>query len=274
MERLLFRLSVSPHADKFILKGALMMKVWRASTSRSTRDIDLLGHLPNEIESLVDIFREISRQEVQPDALLFDANSTTGIVIRRDAEYEGVRITFRGSLQNIQIPMQIDIGFGDVVFPEATLSEYPVLLDHTAPRLRGYPRETTIAEKFESLVKFGLFNSRMKDFFDLWNLSQQFGFEGATLAEAIRRTFSNRGTMVTDDPSALRIEFASDAEKIAQWKAFTRRLRVDDSTPDLAEICKTISNFLKPPAAAILSRRNFHDTWPRGGPWLSSSSSS
>lgn len=137
MERFLFRLSVSPYANQFVLKGALMLNVWGVTASRPTRDIDLLGHLPNEIEPLVEIIRHVCRHEVEPDALVFDASSATGVVIKEHADYEGVRITFRGVLQNMRIPMQIDIGFGDVVFPEATITEYPVLLNHAPPRLRG-----------------------------------------------------------------------------------------------------------------------------------------
>jgi hypothetical protein len=137
MERFLFRLSVSLHSDKFVLKGALMLNAWGTSATRPTRDIDLLGHLPNQIEPIVEIIREVCRQEVEPDALIFDPASAAGIVIKEDADYEGVRVNFRGSLQNIPIPMQVDIGFGDVIFPEAKIIEFPVILNHTPPKLRG-----------------------------------------------------------------------------------------------------------------------------------------
>ncbi|HUG11220.1 MAG TPA: nucleotidyl transferase AbiEii/AbiGii toxin family protein, partial [Opitutaceae bacterium] len=196
--------------------------------------------------------------------------SAAGIVIKEDADYEGVRVTFRGSLQNMPIPMQIDIGFGDVIFPEATVTEYPVILNHTPPKLRSYRRETTVAEKFEAMVKLGLLNSRMKDFFDIWLLSRQFDFDGATLAEAIRRTFANRGTTVTDEPTAFTTEFATDSGKVAQWQAFVRRLRVNQSTPDLAGVCKTVSEFLSPPAAALSAGRPFRGIWRSGGPWTES----
>lgn len=270
MERFLFRLSVSPYANEFVLKGALMLNVWGVTASRPTRDIDLLGHVPNEIESVVEIIRRVCRHEVEPDALVFDASSATGIVIKEDADYEGVRITFRGSLQNMRIPMQIDIGFGDVVFPEATLAEYPVLLNHAPPRLHGYRRETIVAEKFEAIVKLGLLNSRMKDFFDIWLLSQHFDFDGATLAEAIQRTFVNRRTTVTDEPTAFTTEFATDPGKIAQWDAFVRRLRLNPSTPDLAAVCKIVSEFLSPPAKALRIGRPFQAIWRTRGPWAES----
>lgn len=270
MERFLFRLSVSPYANEFVLKGALMLNVWGVTASRPTRDIDLLGHLPNEIEPLVEIIRHVCRHEVEQDALVFDASSANGVVIKEHADYEGVRITFRGSLQNMRIPMQIDIGFGDVVFPEATITEYPVLLNHAPPRLRGYRRETIVAEKFEAIVKLGLLNSRMKDFFDIWLLSRQFDFDGVTLVEAIQRTFANRRTTVTDEPTAFTTKFATDPGKIAQWRAFVRRLRLNPSTPDLTGVCRTVVEFLSPPAKALRIGRPFKGIWRAGGPWTES----
>jgi len=267
MERFLFRLSVSPHVDKFILKGALMMTAWGAPATRPTRDIDLLGYVPNQVESLVEIIREVCRQEVEPDALSFDPTTATGIVIKADADYEGVRVTFRGSLQNMPIPMQIDIGFGDIVFPAPTITEYPVILNHARPKLRGYSRETTVAEKFEAMVKLGLLNSRMKDFFDIWLLSRQFDFDGATLAEAIQKTFSNRGTTITPEPTAFSAEFATDAGKVSQWQALVRKLRWEGEAQDLASVCKAIATFLSPPAAAALEGHSFRGMWRNAGPW-------
>ena len=267
MERFLFRLSVSPHVERFIRKGALMMTAWGESATRPTRDIDLLGHLPNQVESLVAIIREVRRQEVEPDALSFDPTTATGIVIKEDADYEGVRVTFRGSLQNMPIPMQIDIGFGDIVFPAPAITEYPVILNHARPKLRGYSRETTIAEKFEAMVKLGLLNSRMKDFFDIWLLSRQFDFDGATLAEAIQKTFSNRGTAIASEPTAFSEEFAADAGKVSQWQAFVRKLRWEGESQDLASVCKAIAEFLSPPAAAALEGHPFRGLWRNAGPW-------
>jgi len=267
MERFLFRLSVSSHVEKFILKGALMMTAWGAPATRPTRDIDLLGYVPNQVESLVEIIREVCCQEVEPDALSFDPTTATGIVIKADADYEGVRVTSRGSLQNMPIPMQIDIGFGDIVFPAPAITEYPVILNHARPKLRGYSRETTVAEKFEAMVKLGLLNSRMKDFFDVWLLSRQFDFDGATLAEAIQKTFSNRRTTITAEPTAFSAEFATDAGKVAQWQAFGRKLRWEGESQDLDGVCKAIATFLSPPAAGALEGHPFRGLWRNAGPW-------
>ena len=152
MERFLYRLSVSKHADKFVLKGALMLTAWGASSIRPTRDIDLLGHLPNQVDDLVKVIHDVCVQDVEPDALVFDPTSITGRVIKEDADYEGVRVSFRGSLQNVPLPMQIDVGFGDVVFPGTFATEYPTILGQAAPKLRGYSRESAVSEKFEAMV--------------------------------------------------------------------------------------------------------------------------
>lgn len=136
---------------------------------------------------------EVCGQTVDADGLMFDTGSVAGEAIKEDADYSGVRVTFLVTLQNARVSMQIDVGFGDVVTPAATMTDYPVLLDFAAPHLLGYPRETVVAEKFEAMTKLGLLNSRMKDFYDLWLLARQFDFDGPTLATAIRRTFENTG---------------------------------------------------------------------------------
>ena len=174
MERFLFRLSRSPYAGRFVLKGALMLRVWGAPSSRPTKDMDLLGHMDNDVGALVAVVQQVCRSEVEPDGLVFDATSVTGAKIKEDAEREGARIRFLCQLDNARVSMQIDVGFGDVVIPPAMDAEYPVLLDLPAPRLRVYPKETLVAEKFQAMVFLGRLNSRMKDFFDIWLLARQF----------------------------------------------------------------------------------------------------
>ncbi len=168
MERFLHRLSRSSHGSRFTLKGALMLRVWNPATYRTTRDIDLLGRLSNAVDAVAEVVRDICRQEVDPDGLEFDAETVRGESIIEDGDYQGVRIGFRGSLGGARADMQIDVGFGDEVTPSPAEIEFPVLLANPAPRLIGYPPETTIAEKFEVMLKRGLANSRMKDFHDIW----------------------------------------------------------------------------------------------------------
>ena len=140
--------------------------------------------------------------------------------------------------------MQIDMGFGDVVTPGATMTTYPVLLDFAAPQLLGYPRETVVSEKFEAMTKLGLLNSRMKDFYDLWILSRQFDFDGATLATAIQKTFANRKTAVLSRPTALTPEFGGDASKQTQWQAFLRKTKLDGVPTTLQAVIDDLGSSL------------------------------
>ena len=171
MERFLYRLSRSQYANRFILKGALLLTAWRAPLSRPTVDIDLMGRTSNELAHIESVVRELCNVVSEPDGVKFSAASIKVARIKEDAEYEGVRVRFRAVLAGAQIPMQIDIGFGDVVTPQPTTVEYPTLLDFPSPVLMAYPKETVIAEKLEAMTTLGLLNSRVKDYFDLWRLS-------------------------------------------------------------------------------------------------------
>jgi hypothetical protein len=191
-ERLLYRLSVSEHAETFVLKGALLFLLWTGHLYRPTRDVDLLGFGDSSIKRLEDIFRDICKAKVADDGLIFAADSVQGASIREDQEYDGVRITLLAFLEKARIPLQIDVGFGDAITPEVQAVEFPLLLASPtlpAPRLNAYPRETVIAEKLEAMVTLGVPNSRMKDFSDLLTLARSFDFEGDVLVRAVRSTF-------------------------------------------------------------------------------------
>jgi predicted nucleotidyltransferase component of viral defense system len=267
MERFLYRLSRSPHAERFVLKGALMLTVWNAPDSRPTRDIDLLARMENTVEAILPVIRDVCGQEVEADGLLFDAGSIAGAVIKEDADYEGVRVTFRAYLQNSWVPMQIDMGFGDVVVPAPTVMVYPTILDHPAPKLRAYSRETAVAEKFEAMVKLGQLNSRMKDFYDIWLLSRQFDFDGPTLAIAVSRTFAHRKTALTENPVALTAVFAEDPTKVAQWRGFLKKSRLEHAPAELKEVTDALGAFLVPVAAALGQGLAFGQRWSAPGPW-------
>ena len=267
MERFLFRLSVSPHADKLVLKGGLMLTAWRAPSTRPTKDIDFLAEMPNDVDSVMGVVKDICLQGVDPDGLTFDVDSIEGRVIKEDADYEGVRVTFLGYLQNARVNMQIDMGFGDVVVPGVAMLEYPTILDHDVPKLSGYSRETTIAEKFEAMVKLGQINSRIRDFFDIWLLLRQFDFEGPVLARAVQETFANRGTAIKPDPVALTAEFAADASKMRQWTGFLRKSRIDFAPDTLQEVVEATADFLRPVARALASSEDFTSQWTAPGPW-------
>jgi len=267
MERFLYRLSKSRYADNFVLKGALMLTVWQAPLTRPTMDIDLLGRIENSIETIVEVTREICRQEVESDGIAFDLASIEAERIAEDADYEGIRIRFRGSLDTARFIIQLDIGFGDIVIPSPEPTNYPTLLDLPAPQLRGYSRESTIAEKFEAMVKLGILNSRMKDFFDIWLMSRQFDFEGSILVEAISKTFSTRGTNIQAVPVALMNTFAEDTAKAAQWRGFVRKNRLVDVPQNLVEVVAAIAFFLRPIAEELAAGTAFKGTWKAPGPW-------
>jgi len=226
IERFLYRLSRSSYAEKFILKGALMLMVWEVPAFRSTMDIDMLGKMKNSTEAIIAMIRDVCLQKVEPDGIVFDPNSVRGQVITEEADYEGVRIHFRGSLDNARITIQLDVGFGDVVIPSPELMTFPTILDMPAAQVHGYSKESTIAEKFEAMVRRGIMNSRMKDFWDIRLLSRQFDFDGKTLAAAITETFAARHTAIPPDPVAFTEAFIEDKTKQSQWKAFLRKNRM------------------------------------------------
>lgn len=246
MERFLYRLGESPNGGKFVLKGALMLVAWRTPLSRATKDIDLLGRMKNNVEDVASAIRATCSQEVTPDGLLFDGKSVAALRIAEESDYQGVRVRFRGALGTARVTMQVDVGFGDLVVPGPVALDYPTLLDLPAPHLLGYSRESAIAEKFETMIKLGILNSRIRDFFDIWLLSRQFEFDGQTLAAAIRKTFAQRGTEFPAKPVALTEEFFEDPGKVSQWRGFTRKSLLHSSPKDLREVVLHLSRFLGP----------------------------
>jgi len=269
-ERLLYRLSVSDHRDDFILKGALLFSYWTGAPHRPTRDMDLLGHGPPDIELMERVIHDLCKTEVEPDGLVFQSDSVQGRRIKDEEEYEGVRLTVTALLEQARIPLQIDIGFGDRVVPAPEEIDFPTLLEFPAPHLKSYTRESVIAEKFEAMVKLGILNSRMKDFYDVWSLSQGFSFDGITLGEAIRATFTTRGTSIPiDAPLALTSEFYEDQQKKAQWSGFLRKGRLDREGKPLAEIVISIREFLMPVSTAVAKGEDFNKKWQPSGPWAS-----
>ena len=267
IERFIYRLSKSPSAERFILKGALMFTAWEAPVSRPTKDIDLLGRIDNSIDVITAAMKEACMQKVEPDGMAFDAESVTATTITEDADYEGVRVRIQGNPGNARISLQIDIGFGDVVVPGISKIVYPTILDFPPPELNGYTMESTIAEKFQAMVKLGILNSRMKDFYDLWLLSRQFDFDGRVLATAIRKTFENRRTDIPIQPTVLQDSLAKDPIKETQWRAFIRKARLDNAPASFAEAVSAITAFLGPVIAALVAEEDFHKTWEAPGPW-------
>lgn len=246
LERLLYRLSVSPHASNFLLKGALLFLLWHELQHRPTRDADLLGFGADDVDSVVAIFREVCAVACD-DGMHFDTGSIRGGVIRKQAGYGGVRIEIQATLDGAQLALQVDVGFGDVVTPAALAVTYPVLLDdQPAPQLRAYPKYTVCAEKLQALCLLGMANTRLKDYFDLWLLLGEGTLDASQLARAIAATFARRGTALPAGwPVGLTDQFAGDAAKQRQWQAFLRKNRLD--APDLANVIKELRTALVQP---------------------------
>jgi len=266
-ERLLFRLASSKHASRFVLKGAALFTVWTGHPHRTTRDIDLLGFGDPGEANVRAAFAEILALDVGDDGVTFDVESLAVGLIREEQEYGGVRVEVRSRVARGEIPLQVDVGFGDAITPGAAVVEVPPLLDFPAPRLRAYPRETVVAEKLEATVKLGMANSRMKDFYDLAVLARDFEFDGALLARAIRATFERRGTPLPAAlPVALTPAFAADPTKKTQWSGFVRKADVRDAS-SLAETIEAVAAFAGPPLTAAAQDDRHGATWRPGGPW-------
>ncbi len=234
LERLLHRLGLSPHRERFVLKGAMLLATWFDEPHRATRDVDLLGFGDPSHDALLSVFREVMAIEAD-DGVSFDLKRLAIEPIREEVEYGGSRLRTTAALAGARIPITVDIGFGDAVEPGIDDVDLPVLLDMPSPHLRAYPPETVIAEKFHAMVALGRANSRMKDYYDVWMLTRTFDLEPARLRQAVAATFARRGTAVPATvPDGLTDAFAEDPSKRRQWDAFARNL--SGQAPDLAVV--------------------------------------
>lgn len=234
LERLLHRLSLSPHRERFVLKGALLLTTWFDEPHRATRDLDLLGFGDPSEDALLAVLREVMMIAVD-DGVSFDTAKLKIQPIREDLDYGGSRLSTTALLSGARIPIVVDVGFGDAIEPGAEDIELPVLLDLPSPRLRAYPLETVIAEKLHAMVTLGMANSRMKDYYDVWMLTRAFTLDPIRLRRAVDATFARRRTsLLASVPEGLSDAFAADPGKQAQWQAFARNLSA--SRPGLDEV--------------------------------------
>jgi predicted nucleotidyltransferase component of viral defense system len=247
IERFLYRLSRSSLADRIVLKGAMLFRVWSGSLHRPTKDVDLLGFGEATTSAVAAMIREIINTAVEDDGILFDADSMQAEEIRENQEYGGIRATFTATLDEAVIPLQADVGFGDAITPAAEVRGYPVLIDMAAPRLRMYPVETVIAEKLEAAVKLGMINSRMKDFYDLLVIFRHCPYDNRLLARAVAETFGRRGTPLPRTvPPGLSDEFGSDPTAKRLWREFLTRTQLVSEQSDFKEVIRTIRERLWP----------------------------
>lgn len=269
IERLLYRMSISRHANQFLLKGALLFDLWFDIPHRPTRDADLLGFGPSDLAHAESIFKEICAIDVA-DGIVFPTNSVRVAEIRKEANYGGVRVTLFGIIDGARASIQVDVGFGDAVTPAPGDAEYPVILPGLdAPKLRVYPRYTVVAEKLQTLASLGIANSRMKDYFDLWVLARHAEFDGTILRQAIRATFQRRQTTLPEQPPfGLTDAFAQDGQKQTQWQAFLRKNTLD-ALP-LEDVVSFVAGFLMPAIQGADGDAVRTFRWQPGGPWSSS----
>lgn len=227
MERFLYRLSVSQHKRFFFLKGGLMLMVWDPATYRATVDIDLLAKANNSIENISRILKEICSQPVLQDGVEFNSSDLILTQSQIETEYTGLSARFSAYLHTAKLPLRIDVGFIDKIFPKPATVNYPALLDFPSPELQGYTPETMIAEKLDAMVKLGLANSRMKDFYDIWTIVNQFQIKPEKIAPVIKDVFQNRKTVVREIPKAFSEAFYNMPKTLERWDAFLKGIGHD-----------------------------------------------
>ncbi len=269
VERFLFRLAQSSYATDFVLKGAMLFHL-RATQipHRPTHDLDLLGTGTPDIARLETILRDVCRTGVPDDGLIFLEDRVKSEHIKKDDEYQGIRLHLEARMGSARIPLQIDVGFGDAVTPAPKQEELLTLLDFPSPHILTYPWETVIAEKFQAIVELGMDNSRMKDYFDLNYLAATRSFDGPLLAKAIQAAFARRKTSLPEAPPVgLQQEFAEDKIKQTQWRAFVRKFQIEEDAHSLDEIVAFLRSFLMPLVQALLHKKAFDKSWTPAGPW-------
>lgn len=229
-ERLLFRLSQTPHRDNFILKGGALLYALEGEASRPTLDLDLLSMKIRLDKALFErIFQEIGQFEHLADGIQFDTEKVEVTEIMEQRRYAGLQIKIPVSLGTMRQMMKIDIGFGDVVTPSPNEMTYPTLLDMDAPTIKAYSTETMIAEKFEAMIDLAESNSRMKDFYDVHQLLSKKRVNIETLKQAVAQTFKNRGTASRRGHPLFDPNFATDPERLKLWENFLKRSKLDGS---------------------------------------------
>ena len=260
LERTIYRLSISEYAERFTLKGGIFLyALFNGDYTRATTDIDLLAQgISNDIEEMKKVFKEIFSIKCD-DALRFDLNTLDVIYITEFKEYHGVKVSILGYLDKTKVPISIDIGFGDIVYPERMKMDFPVLLDMDIPKVYAYSINSVVAEKFEAFVSLGLANSRYKDFYDIYVLSDRYNFDGKELTNAIKETFNHRGTSF-DDIAAFEDGFADDETRLMRWNSFVKKKKALVKL-GFEETVQLLKILLFPIVDAIKKNELFERTW-------------
>jgi len=260
LERTIYRISISKYNENFTLKGGIFLyAIFDGEFSRSTRNIDLLAKsLENEVEVIRKVFQEIFAIE-SDDAIKYKTEAMSINIITEFKEYHGINIKVMAMLDKTAIPVSIDIGFGDVVYPERIMMEFPVLLEMNVPKIYAYSLTSVIAEKFEAIVSLGYANSRYKDFYDIYLLCNQFDYDSLELSIAIMETFKHRKTMM-EDIVIFEDEFSKDRTRNMRWKSFVSKKRAMIQI-ELTEAIDGIENFLRPIIEGIRNENYYVAKW-------------
>lgn len=245
-ERLLFRLSKSDYRERFILKGGALLYAFDEFMPRPTLDIDFMGRrIDNDKANILTAFKEIASLSYPEDGITFHTDTLTAEDITVEKKYPGVRISMAANIGSYRQNLTFDIGFGDVIVPRPQELEYPTLFDAMEePDILAYSLETVVAEKFQTMIDRGRFNSRMKDYFDLYRIFSVHHFDDTLLSEAIKATFENRGTEFVEGHDFFSEDFGNDTMLNQQWKNYTRKMKLD--LPSFPEIHKSITKWLIP----------------------------
>jgi predicted nucleotidyltransferase component of viral defense system len=267
MESFLYRLSQSRYCKNLILKGGLAFSGWGLNLRRPTLDIDFQASIINSIEEVTSVVKDICAVSIEEDGIVFDTASMEVTTIMPKAEYEGVRLRFRAYLGRSLIWLQVDVSFANVITPKEVEIEYPTLLNRPNFGLLVYNRETSIAEKFQSMVFWGLSNGRLKDYYDIYLLAKECDFDGSLLAKAFVATFAHRNTDIPADiPSALSDDFINLNRD--EWLNFLKNTSYqDDAIKEFSEVVEFLKMFLTPPMQAAAKGKDYDRYWKAGGSW-------
>lgn len=267
-ERFLYRLGVSASRDRFVLKGATLLRLLSEQPYRATRDLDLLRRGDGSFDAIREDIEEICAVEVEADGVTFHAGAMRLEAMRSDEEHVGTRVALPVRCGAARLLMQVDLGMGDDVWPAPKLCSYPVLLEMSSPAILAYPMEAVIAEKLEAMIVLGDRNSRIKDYFDLHYLASHFEFDRATLAESIQRTFARRSTLIpAGEPMGLTPDYWRNPLRPTQVRAFARRAVLSVGDDPGVELLPVLRTFLLPLVEDVRRGTPQPGTWPPGGPW-------
>lgn len=262
VERLLYRLSLSPYKDRFLLKGAMLYVIWGNHPFRTTRDLDLLGYGDITPQSVKAIFQDIARVDAPEDCIKYFSESVQVNVIKALEEYAGVRVILNARIDRVRISVQVDVGVGDSVTPQAEYVSFPSLLALPEPRIHAYPKEVVIAEKLHAIWKLGMLNTRMKDYYDIFYLVQTYQFEASRIVQSLKNTFQRREASLSSElPVGLSPEFFSDISKQLQWKAFLRKVGLAKDAQDIGQVICIINSFVEPLLENLNNDRFFAQKW-------------